>query len=751
MRYFRILAVLLVVVTMAAACGSDAESTSTLTDVAPTAAAEDHSDEDHAGEDHSAADDSGESAAEAGTGLDPTLFFDGALAEEITTEACTLSEGATATCYRITVAGYPADGEIGPFCPTTTSTPADDAGIWFDGEGLYDLDGQFILDLAELYGDDGWMLYDEEGNVDITETQAEFEGAAVPNVAEEFQNQCIEGKIEWLDGGEPIPTTVLIPTEPVAATSTGHGGNNLGVTLNGVEIAGSAPVQIILSAYTIAAFDNCGGHLNPFDGYHMHGATGCSELAVDDHAAIFGYALDGYGIYSALDEAGQAPMDLDQCGGHTTDEIGYHYHASAAEENMVIGCFAGQTATGAAGNAPAGAAPERNEDAQAGGEGAGGEGAGGGRGGPDFSEAADALGITEAELIAALGGPPPDLDAAAATLGITVQELETVMPAPPGQAEGAPADEPGEEAAAATSVTVADDSQDITNAVLASTEATCSAYVGEYSSMITDVSTGTDFTGAFTVNSDGAACTFRSNSIPNHDAGENSRFATAIAENDLNVEVTTTPTLAATPTSLGMGASVVMLNGIKWEAYPAACFGVGNEPDGREAIGCGPDDIDNPWRYNIGSPLNNFGFDDYFAHVQPTGLYHYHSTPVVLYDLECEGTDVSPVIGFAADGFAVYGPCFMDDSGTIRAAQSGYELKQGVRSDVADYTTPYITGNVTSDEYDGQFIGDHEWVDSGDLDACNGMMVNGQYGYYVTGEYPYVLACYSGTASQSFR
>ena len=44
------------------------------------------------------------------------------------------------------------------------------------------------------------------------------------------------------------------------------------------------------------------------------------------------------------------------------------------------------------------------------------------------------------------------------------------------------------------------------------------------------------------------------------------------------------------------------------------------------------------------------------------------------------------------------------------------------------------TGNVASDDYDGQFIGDHEYVEgAGDLDECNGPTADGQYGYYVTG------------------
>ena len=79
------------------------------------------------------------SAQDAGTeatdGLDVGLFFEGALAEEVTTEDCTLSGGAETTCYRITVAGYPASHDVGPFCPETITDGADAGGIWFDGDG----------------------------------------------------------------------------------------------------------------------------------------------------------------------------------------------------------------------------------------------------------------------------------------------------------------------------------------------------------------------------------------------------------------------------------------------------------------------------------------------------------------------------------------------------------------------------------------------------------------------------------------
>lgn len=69
--------------------------------------------------------------------VDPTLFFDGAFAEDITIQDCSLSDGTETTCYSITITGYPADHEVGPFCPETTSASAAEGGIWFDGNGIY--------------------------------------------------------------------------------------------------------------------------------------------------------------------------------------------------------------------------------------------------------------------------------------------------------------------------------------------------------------------------------------------------------------------------------------------------------------------------------------------------------------------------------------------------------------------------------------------------------------------------------------
>ena len=92
----------------------------------------------------------------------------------------------------------------------------------------------------------------------------------------------------------------------------------------------------------ILALD-CGGHFNPVEGYHVHASMGCSGIEVEGHGLHFAYALDGYAIHTALPEDADT-SDLDQCDGHDTDGLGYHYHAAPAAENTVVRCLTGEVA-----------------------------------------------------------------------------------------------------------------------------------------------------------------------------------------------------------------------------------------------------------------------------------------------------------------------------------------------------------------------------------------------------------------------
>ena len=280
-------------------------------------------------------------------GLVASSFKDGALSQPIAEEACALTDGTETTCYRVIVTGTPVDTVVGPFCPETTSTSAADAGIWLDGSNIYDADGQFILDLSTIYGDAQWRLYDDSGKVNVTDSKESFQGAARPDVLDAYKYHCVEGRFEWTNTGAAVPISILVPVTPVKASApVSTQGADLGVTINGLVIAPSAPVQAILKAYTIAAFDDCGGHFNPIEGYHLHAFTDCKgisyDASIDDANAetrLIGYALDGVAIFAPL--AHDSTIQLDECNGRTTEKDGYHYYAQAPELNQVVKCYMG--------------------------------------------------------------------------------------------------------------------------------------------------------------------------------------------------------------------------------------------------------------------------------------------------------------------------------------------------------------------------------------------------------------------------
>jgi hypothetical protein len=116
-----------------------------------------------------------------------------------------------------------------------------------------------------------------------------------------------------------------------------------GIAFNGVVFDAPAPTSIILAAYTLAPFDDAGGHINIGAGYHYHAATGKSTKISqsDGHAAMIGYALDGFGIYERLSAAGTEYTDLDASRGHYDATRGYHYHVDKAGSNNFINSLAG--------------------------------------------------------------------------------------------------------------------------------------------------------------------------------------------------------------------------------------------------------------------------------------------------------------------------------------------------------------------------------------------------------------------------
>lgn len=132
------------------------------------------------------------------------------------------------------------------------------------------------------------------------------------------------------------------------------------------------------------------------------------------------------------------------------------------------------------------------------------------------------------------------------------------------------------------------------------------------------------------------------------------------------------------------------------------------------------------WRLEGMGAADQLGMDQNHAHVDHRGLYHYHAVPETLTDA-LDGT----MIGYAADGFPIH------YSGT--QAVSSWHLKPGQRS-----TAPHGS-------YDGTFVEDWQHVaGSGNLDECNGAMIDGHYVYFATDTYPFFPRCFKGTVSRDF-
>ncbi len=286
---------------------------------------------------------------------------------------------------------------------------------------------------------------------------------------------------------------------------------------------------------------------------------------------------------------------------------------------------------------------------------------------------------------------------------------------------------------------------DITGAIFNERRADCAVYDNSYLSSVTDQNRDLGFQGAVAISSDNNNCTIATNSIPNHDFNDSSaNFHNEVKAIPASYTVSRSPTLAAKKTALSQRLNNgVMLNGVVLDILSAGCY----QPDGRRVdangnvkSGCRTND---GWLLDPRSSNSGFGEDQYNGHPQPNGMYHYHGNPNAMFD-DNPGTEGSPLIGFAADGFPIYGSYFLDaETDTVRKAASGYTLKQGSRGTKSNSNPGGL--------HDGTYIDDWEFTDIGDLDECNGMTVDGQYGYYVTDSYPWVIKCFSGTPDDSFK
>ncbi|MBU2997141.1 YHYH protein [Cellulophaga baltica] len=217
----------------------------------------------------------------------------------------------------------------------------------------------------------------------------------------------------------------------------------------------------------------------------------------------------------------------------------------------------------------------------------------------------------------------------------------------------------------------------------------------------------------------------KTNSLPNHEIGvfPNPGNPNSIKAQDITYTFPLVPKL--TGKSRWARQPGVAVNGIKFE------------PETAERFVCETGEV---YRIEAFQDIVDFGLDENNAHVQPTGAYHYHGVPTELIKELDKGEDLI-LVGYATDGFAIY----YSKSGKYKPS---YKLGVTPRTgEVCEYKKPGFTTEkeINNTNPDGTFVSDWSYVkNSGDLDECNGIEIDGEYTYLLTDEYPYVGRCLKG-------
>ncbi|MCB0400974.1 MAG: YHYH protein [Flavobacteriales bacterium] len=180
------------------------------------------------------------------------------------------------------------------------------------------------------------------------------------------------------------------------------------------------------------------------------------------------------------------------------------------------------------------------------------------------------------------------------------------------------------------------------------------------------------------------------------------------------------------------GSVGVAVNGVVF-------FGYGDARSYKASTGTNEPNGDGNWYSDAwvseGSTMDGNGN----GHPQQQGAYHYHANPIQLYSTA--GTSHSPIIGFAYDGYPVYGPFgyanAMDSTSGISRMVPGYTLRSITDRSTLPGGSPSVPAGPSLSAYAlGTYIQDYEFTGTGDLDEYNGR-------WCVTPEYPGPVGTYA--------
>ncbi len=231
--------------------------------------------------------------------------------------------------------------------------------------------------------------------------------------------------------------------------------------------------------------------------------------------------------------------------------------------------------------------------------------------------------------------------------------------------------------------------------------------------------------------------------VPSHAVGPWANNPNSISDQGWTFRIPRTPAPSANNRPTGLGPIGVMVNGVPFF----------NSKDARSYNNRGI------WNQNA-MYFEGFSFDTGKGHTAPRGDYHYHQIPDSLAAQKGENfVDHSPVLGFAFDGYPIYGPYAFanpDASGGIVRMATSYQtrnmtqrrtLPDGTQLNQRDW------GPDVSAQYPlGCYIEDFEFLSGlGHLDEHNGRFLMtpeytaGTYAYFATLDaagvpvYPYLV------------
>ncbi|MEQ2008996.1 MAG: YHYH protein [Limisphaerales bacterium] len=228
----------------------------------------------------------------------------------------------------------------------------------------------------------------------------------------------------------------------------------------------------------------------------------------------------------------------------------------------------------------------------------------------------------------------------------------------------------------------------------------------------------------------------KANGLPDHAPGQfpNRGNPNVVAAQSYSYRVPAQPKENAQFTRLAMHPFGVALNGVVFDPGAAEWW----QMDPRSG-----------WTLDPISGSQKLGIDRHNAHVQPTGAYHYHGMPTGLVEKLSGGKEKVVQMGWAADGFPIYGPWDYSDAKSTNSAvkrmKSSYQLRPGTRA------------SGPGGKFDGSYVEDFQFVKgAGDLDEANGRFgvtpefPQGTYHYVLTDDFPFIPRQFKGTPDSSF-